>query len=278
MAFNLTLAIFPSIIFLFTLVPYLPIDNTKDELFRFLGEVSPESIYGSAMETVEDILNKPREGLLSFGFITALLFASNGMVALMNAFDSCYGMEDRKRGFLKKRGIASFLTFLLATILFLTVFLVVAGKLILNTAFNYAELDKNYLYYLIDILRYVAVIFMFFLAISVIYYLAPSVPVRWSFVSVGSVIATGLSILVSFLFSFYIDNFAVYNKVYGSIGAMIGVMAWLFVISSVLLIGFEVNSTIDVAKNRLKRLERTFDKEIEKNVMGWGEGNKKAER
>ena len=266
-AFNFTLAIFPSIIFLFTLVPYLPIENSKDEIFKFLGEFSPNSIYGTAVQTVEDILNKPREGLLSFGFITALVFASNGMMSLMTAFDSCYGVDGAsRRGFFKRRGIAAFLTFLLAFILFLTIFLVIAGKLILNFVFDYVQLDNDYLYHLINALRYVAVILMFFLAISVIYYLAPSIPRRWSFVSVGSVFATGLSILFSVVFSFYIDNFGTYNKIYGSIGAMIGVMVWLFAISNVLLLGFEVNSTLDTAKFRLKNLEQELEKELEETM------------
>ena len=262
-AFNFTLAIFPAIIFLFTLVPYFPIQDLQDEIFKFIGDVSPESIYGVAESTVFDIINKPREGLLSFGFITALLFASNGMQALMSAFDSCYGAHRKKRSSIRKRLVAAMLTFLLATILFLTILLIIGGKVILNTVFDFAGLDRNYLYDLINITRYLAVFLMFFLAVSVIYYWAPSVPSRWSFISVGSVLATTLCILVSVVFSFYIDNFGLYNKVYGSIGAMIGIMIWLYAIANVLLIGFEVNSTIDTAKHRLKRLERQLQNEIE---------------
>ena len=172
------------------------------------------------------LFNKPRGGLLSFGFITALFLATNGMIALMNAFDSCYRSNKKKRGFFKKRVIATFLTFLLASILFLTIVLLIVGRLILD-AFTAFELMNKFYINLLDILRYVSCYFNVFMSNSVIFYLAPSVSRRWSFFSVGSVIATALSILISILFSFYIDNFGMYNKLYGSIGAMIGVMVWI---------------------------------------------------
>jgi len=264
-AFNFTLAIFPAIIFLFTLVPYLPIDNLQDEILMLLSDVSPDSIDGQLYATVNDIINKPREGLLSFGFITALFLATNGMIALMNAFDSCYRSDKKKRGFLKKRLIATFLTFILAFILFMTIVLLIVGRIILD-ALSEIELMNKFYINLLDILRYVAVILMFFISNSVIFYLAPSVHRRWKFFSIGSVIATGLSILVSVLFSFYLDNFGLYNKIYGSIGAMIGVMVWILAISNVLLIGFEVNTTIDTAKSHLKRLERKLEREMEASM------------
>lgn len=273
-AFNFTLAIFPAIIFLFTLVPYLPIDNLQEEMMALISEVAPNSLYGQVSDTVYDIINKPRGGLLSFGFITALFLATNGMIALMNAFDSCYRSNKKKRTFLKKRLIATFLTLLLASILFLTIVLLIVGRIILDALSEFDLMNKFYIN-LLDILRYIAVILMFFLSNSVIFYLAPSVHNRWSFFSIGSFIATGLSILVSILFSFYIDNFGMYNKVYGSIGAMIGIMVWILAISNVLLIGFEINTTIDTAKSHLKRLERQLEKELDVSMGGWSEADKR---
>lgn len=260
-AFHLTLSIFPAIIFLFTLAPFLPIEDVQGQIFGLMEEVSPSSIYGTALETLHDILSKPRGQLLSFGFMMAAFMATNGMLALIRAFNSCYHKSER-RSFLKTRVIALFLTFILALILFLAVFMIVAGNLILNTLVDLELLDKNYIYYLIDIMRYVVMCLILFITISVIYYLAPSVPRRWSFFSVGSVIATLLIVLFSLAFSFYMDHFATYNKLYGSIGAMIGIMLWLLAISNVLLIGFEINSTLDVAKDRLKKLEQRLENEI----------------
>jgi membrane protein len=85
------------------------------------------------------------------------------------------------------------------------------------------------------------------ITISVVYYFAPALHNRWKFISIGSVVATLLSVLSSYFFSYYINNFGTYNKVYGSIGAMIAMMVWIYMISVILLIGYEINSSIDQA-------------------------------
>ncbi|MBW8050717.1 MAG: YihY/virulence factor BrkB family protein [Cytophagales bacterium] len=249
-AFNFTLAIFPGIIFLFTLLPYVPIPDLSLHIMKFLKEVMPESIYVVAASTIEDIISKPRGGLLSFGFIFSLFLATNGMMALMQAFNKCYKTSE-KRGFIKIRLVATLLTFLLAFILFLSIAFLILGKVLIGSLLH--DLLPGLVYYLIILLKYVVIILVFFFAISLIYYFAPAVATRWRFFSVGSFIATLLSIVISWVFSFYINNFAAYNKLYGSIGALIGLMLWLFVISMVLLIGFEINASIDAAKRDVEK-------------------------
>lgn len=261
-AFSFTLAIFPAILFTFTLVPYLPIQDLREQIFAFFDQVSPNSMTATIKETVVDIISKPRGNLLSFGFLSALYLASNGVNALIDAFNSCYHGSLKKRNFFEKRLIATMLTFLLSFILFLTIVALISGRLILDTLVSYELLDENYIYYLIDVVRYLVVILMFFMGTSVLYYFAPSIPSRWNFLSPGAIIATSLIILFSVAFSFYIDNFATYNKLYGSIGVMLGVMLWLLAISYVLLIGFEVNSTIDMARDRLKQLQDEMEASI----------------
>lgn len=273
-AFNFTLAIFPSIIFLFTLVPYLPIENLRDQLFVFFDEVSPDSMHATIKDTVIDIVSKPRGNLLSFGFLSALYLASNGVIALMDAFNSCYHTSVKKRNFFQKRLLATMLTFLLSFILFLTIVALISGQVILDALVSYDILNENFFYYLINVLRYVIVILMFFFVISTLYYFAPSIPRRWNFMSVGAFIATTLIIIFSVAFSFYIDNFGTYNKLYGSIGVMLGVMLWLLAVSHVLLLGFEVNSTIDIARDRLKQLQREMEASIEEEAeAGWQASN-----
>ncbi|WP_020528777.1 YihY/virulence factor BrkB family protein [Flexithrix dorotheae] len=247
-AFNFTMAIFPSIIFLFTLIPYIP-DIDVEKVLDFLDEILPNSFYVYADGTIHDIISKPRGGLLSFGFFTALYLATNGMTGLMDAFNSIYH-NPKKRTFLREKWIATALTFFLATILILAIFLLVLGNIILKLLIDYGILNQDFIIYLINVLRLVIVFFMFFFGTSVIYYYAPSVPARWNFFSIGSFIATVLCVLVSLIFSYYMDNFGTYNKLYGSIGAMIGMMFWLFAISLVLLVGFEINATLDIAKDK----------------------------
>lgn len=245
-AFNFTLAIFPAIIFLFTLIPYIPYPPELDvKILRFLQDVMPYSLYDAAASTIEDIVSKPRGGLLSFGFILALYLATNGMSSLMQAFNKCYRTVER-RSFLKTRLIATILTFTLAFVLFLAVLLLIIGQFFITALQSYIFLE-DFVVYLIVVLRFVVVFIIFLTGISCIYYLAPAVHDRWRFFSFGSFIATLLSLAVSYGFSFYINNFATYNKLYGSIGALIAIMIWLFILSVVLLIGFEINASIDKA-------------------------------
>ncbi|MDQ3393500.1 MAG: YihY/virulence factor BrkB family protein [Bacteroidota bacterium] len=250
-AFNFTLAIFPAIIFLFTLIPFL--SNFTDvskvdirfEIMEFMEEVMPESMYDVAASTIVDIISKQRGGLLTFGFLFAFFMATNGMLSLMNAFNRCYKTSD-KRGYIKTRLMASLLTVVLSFVLITAVIVLGIGQLFLNYIQGY--LAGNYIIYLLLLLRYVILFLIFYVTISFIFHYAPAVTFRWRFFSVGSIMAALLCILVSFAFSYYISTFSTYNKLYGSIGALMGLMIWFYLISVALLLGFELNASIDKAR------------------------------
>lgn len=246
-AFNLTLSVFPAIIFLFTLIPYIPIPHLDNEIMYFLGQVLPNGIYKEGAETIQDIISKPRGDLLSLGFFLALYTATNGMVALMTAFNRTYKTIER-RGFIKKRLIATALTFALAFVLLIAIALLIIGEVVLDLFLEIGFLNADFTYYSIVVLRYLIVFFVFFGTVSFIYYLAPSISKRWHFLSTGSFVASILGILVTNLFSYYFTNFASYNKLYGSIGTIVAFMIWLYLISIVILLGFEINASIDEAK------------------------------
>ncbi len=246
-AFNLTLSVFPAIIFLFTLIPYIPIPDLDQKIMEFLGQVLPFGIYKEAASTVYDIVSRPRANLLSLGFIFTLYVATNGMIALMDAFNKSYRTGEH-RGFIKKRMIAVLLTFIIAFVLFIAVAILIIGNIALSLLIKYEFIANNFTYYFISFLQYFTVFFVFFIAISFIYYIAPTITKRWTFFSVGSVIAAILCILVTHLFSYYLSNFATYNKLYGSIGTFIGVMIWFYLLSLIMLLGFEINASIDEAK------------------------------
>jgi membrane protein len=246
-AFNFTLSVFPALIFLFTLIPYIPIENLDRQIMSLLGQVLPEGIYIEASSTIEDIVSRPRGNLLSIGFILTLYVATNGVIALMNAFNRSYRTGE-KRSFLKKRLMAVIITFVLAFVLFMAIVLLIVGNIVLNLLLEYDILTDTLSFYAISFLQYIVVFLVFFTAISFIYYLAPSVSKRWRFLSVGSVLAAVLCIAITHLFSFYISNFATYNKLYGSIGTFIGLMIWLYLLSLTILLGFEINASIDEAK------------------------------
>ncbi|MBF9252120.1 YihY/virulence factor BrkB family protein [Pontibacter sp. 172403-2] len=255
MAFNFTLATFPTIIFLFTLIPYIPSVLNLDlsqSILNFIADFMPKEMYTVAYGTIEDIVNKPRGGLLSFGFLFALILSTNGIMSLMDAFDKKYHTF-YKRTYLKKRVIATILTLALAAILLVAVFTIFFGQWILDVLVYYEVVTESYTYTLVVILKYVAVILLFLLATSLIYYYVPAVEDKWPFVSAGAVVATGLIFVVSFLFSLYISAFDSYNKFYGSIGALIGLMIWLDFICMILILGFEINVSVDSVTKRLVR-------------------------
>ncbi len=249
--FNFTLAIFPAIIFLFTLTPFIHgwIPSVSNErILEFLGGLMPESMYATVSSTVHDIISIPRGGLLTFGVLFSLILATNGMVSLMRAFNACYKTRE-SRGFFKTRLVAMLLTIMLAVVLILAIVLIVVGNIMVNYANEISSINMaSYNVEFLLILRFFAIFITFFLAISFIYYYGPTLHDKWRFFSIGALVATLLCMLVSYLFSTYITNFGTYNKLYGSIGALIGLMVWQLILSIVLLVGYEINASIHKAQ------------------------------
>ena len=254
MAFNFILAIFPGIIFLFTIIPYIPIPELDKTIMSFLSEVMPESLYVYIADTVEDIVSKQRGSLLSFGFLLALFSATNGTLALMESFNSIHHNRE-KRNLIKSRLTAIGITLVLTFVLFLSVFVIVVGNNILDYLVSLNFLSAVFSVGLKSI-NYVVVLATFFIAISFIYYAAPTYTKKWIFVTSDSVLATFLIVIITSLFSIYINNFSNYNKVYGSIGTIIVFMLWMYAISLVILIGFELNSSIETAKKIAARARK----------------------
>ena len=249
MAFNFMMAIFPGIIFLFTLIPYFPIDGLQTQILTFMEGAMPASIYALMKETISDIIKRPRGGLLSFGFLFALYAAMNGTLSMMTAFDECHKSAEYKRGFFKSRFIALSITFINALVLIVSVTVLLAGEHVLDYLYTFHQISI-FNYYVLMLIRYLTVVGSFFFLTAFIYYFAPSVHARWSFFSLGAFVATGLNILVTVGLSVYLSNFATYNKLYGSIGTIIALMLWLYLTSMVLLIGFEMNAVLEIANGK----------------------------
>lgn len=250
-SYTLILAIFPAIIFLFTLIPYITVyfpEINRESIMQFMGEMMPPSMYEVASSTVLDIVSNQRGGLLTFGFIFALFLATNGMLALMRAFNACYKTVD-KRNIWRMRLTATGLTLMLALSLFLAVVLLVVGQFVINYVtvnlgdFSSLNLDR-FTIYMLFALRFAVIFTVFFFAISFIYYFGPAVHYNWKFFSIGSWVATLGCLGISYGFSYYVTNFGSYNKVYGSIGALIALMIWIQLLTVVLLFGYEINASL----------------------------------
>lgn len=242
-AFSFTLAVFPAIIFLFSLIPYIPIPDIRANIVELVDEMA---MLEQVSQTINDVISKPRGDLLSFSVFLSLFLSTNGMMELAQTFNKIYKTIDN-RSYWQTRVIATFLTIILAFVMFISILVLTVGSFALNYMVDNGFLAQNFLFYSILVLKYSVLFILFLFTISIVYYFAPALHNRWRFISIGSVLATILSILVSYLFSFYISNFGTYNKLYGSIGAMIAMMVWIYLISIILLIGFEVNASIDQA-------------------------------
>ncbi|MCE7069886.1 YihY/virulence factor BrkB family protein [Dyadobacter sp. CY327] len=245
-AYSLTLAAFPAIIFLFTLIPYIPIEHLDQQIMELLRENIPSGIYGDADQTIMDIISRPRKGVLSFGFIFAMIASTNGMISLMRSFDMVYD-DNETRGFLKLRGIATLLTLLLILVLFLSVILLIVGDAVMNILSDWNILRDTWMISLLNITRYLISFGSLMLTISMIYRFAPSHGRQFSFINAGAVISSVLILFATYGFSFYLSRFSSYNKLYGSIGTMIALMIWLYLLAFVIILGFEINAGINTA-------------------------------
>ena len=249
-AFSFTVAIFPAIIFLFTLTAYInnfiPEVNQESILGFFQG-IMPTSMFTAVSHTIQDIVGHTRGGLLTFGAVFSLFLATNGMMSLINAFNSCYATLDN-RSYFRTRLTATILTIMLAFVLFLAIIMLVVGQFALDFINEFQLINTEGIeFYLIVILRFLVLFIVFFIAISTIYYFGPAVHYNWRFFSIGSILSTSFCLIISYAFSYYISNFGTYNKLYGSIGALLGLMIWQYLLSTVLLVGYEVNASIHQA-------------------------------
>jgi membrane protein len=242
-AFSFFIAFFPGILFLFTLIPYIPIDNFQNELFHIIQDLVPETTFATIEGTVSDIIMRPRGGLLSFGFAMALIFSTNGLASMMTAFDATIHGIDR-RSWLSQRLAAIFLLIILLVLLTLAVALLTGGQIALSYLLEHQILRGSLTLHLLNFGRWIVIVLLLFFAYSFLYYMAPAKKTRWRFISAGGTLATILSIVVLIGFTFYINNFSQYNTLYGSIGTLLIILFLMYVMSLILLIGFELNASI----------------------------------
>lgn len=246
-SFSLLLAIFPSVIFLFTLIPYIPIRNLDVQIMDFLKSILPVGIYNTAANTIQDIVSRRRVDVLSFGFLFAMYAATNGMMALMRAFNIALDDERQRRSYLTARGIALLLTFSLVIVMLSAIVVLIVGKFVITYLFDLGWMSEDFNFYMIQILRYLSIFLIFFLGISSLYYFAPAIDRRIRFFNIGAFFSSILCILATNGFSYYLSNFNSYNKLYGSIGTLIGLMVWIYLISLIIILGFEINTSLRLA-------------------------------
>lgn len=254
LSFNFFLSLFPTLIFILTLIAALPVKGVKSRLITELRLLLPESTWKEISSTIYELLNQQNSGLLSLGFIMALYFSSNAFHSLINNFNKRLP-EKRKRNWLQNRIQAVGLTLLVGT-------MIIIALIFITWMFQLAGFMQRHHWFglplwlfLISLIEYTLLAGLIFTAISSFYHFGPAHKRKWNFISPGSIFAGVLSILSTYLFSLYVNNFDAYNKIYGSIGAIIALMVLIYINCLVVIVGFELNTSIDKARITKKRME-----------------------
>ncbi|MGC9471768.1 MAG: YihY/virulence factor BrkB family protein [Bacteroidales bacterium] len=252
-AFNLLLAILPGTIFLFTLIPFIPIENLSEEILKFFENILPENAYHMMESTLVEVLTEKSGGLLFLMFISTLLFSSNGIHALISAFYISPHQFDT-RGWITQRSVSIFLVLLVIMLFTLAIFLIIFSRLAIQKLVSLGILEQNFTFYLMSAGKWLITFALIYFAISFLYYMVPRKRTRWKFFSAGSSLASVGFLVASLGFSYFVNHFGQYNKFYGSIGTIMVVLLWMYFNSISLLIGFELNVSIQAA-NLQKELE-----------------------
>ena len=252
-SFDFAMAIPALLICVFTVIPYMPISKqfTK-ELLRLTRHITPnQNSYNFVNSFLKDFLNTPRVGLLSFSFVLVIFYASNAMHSIIKTFDTAIYKQRRNTNFIRKRIKAIRLTIVVLGLLIGTVLLLIGQGILFNLVLKWFEIKGSDVFW-VSTLRWILTIGLFFYSISFIYKYAPSVKKRWPTVTPGSVLATFLMIATTSGFSFWVNHFNNYNKIYGSLGTILILMFLIYLNSIILLLGFELNLSITFLKSKTR--------------------------
>lgn len=252
-AFSFFLSIFPSILILISIGALLPFDLVP-WLQSVLEGVLPQTAEGFLFDVIGDLERLPHSGLLSIGFLLAIYFSSSGVNTLMTGFQKSYPSTFKSRSWIKQQFVAIFLTGILFILLIATTLLLLTGNFLIDWLVDNVQLGITPTI-LIQLMKWIIIITLFYSIIAMIYKVGPALKKKFRFFSPGATVATVITILVTLAFSVYVNNFGTYNKLYGSIGAVIVLMVWLQVVCTIILLGFELNASIAVNKDLRNKIE-----------------------
>lgn len=267
MAFSYTIALFPLLLFLLNLVPYLqdlfPVVTTEN-ILSFIQSIIPADIYQTIETTLMDIVSKPRQSLLSLGFFFALFASTQGVVSMMDSFNSVYKTKEN-RGFFTTRLIAISIVMALVITIVAASTVMIIGSFVIGQLSELHVFNSGFTIFLFNTLKFFILLSVFYVTSAFIFRFAPAIHDKWHFFSTGAQLAGLLITLAFYGFIFYLENFASYNKLYGSIGTVIALMLWLYLTSVIVLVCFEVNVSFDLAEEKQKEREnrrKVLSKEI----------------
>ena len=248
MAFSFFISIFPAMLVVLSLLPYFPMDDMVITFQRSYVNLLPSKMSSYIDGIIIEMTQTSREGLLSLSLLLAIYFASNGVGTMLKGFHKSYEMTYKKQNIFQREWRALKLTFLLGFLFIGSLVAIVLGRPIVMKIFPDTIIGSSH-YNIYSYLRWFAVFVFYYVSISIIYRLGPAFHNKLRLLTPGATLATILSVISTFAFAAYVENFAQYNEIYGSIGALILILLWLQINSFIILIGYELNASIAINRD-----------------------------
>lgn len=240
LAYFFLLSLFPFLIFLVTLLGYLPISH--EDFLNLVREYAPGETMSMIETNLHNLMDEQRGGLLSFGVIAAIWTASNGINAIIRALNRAYDVKE-SRSFFIARLMAMFLTVAMIIVIVIALLLPVFGKMIGLFIFSHLGLSESFLA-IWNALRWILSFLIMVVVFAALYYFAPNRRLKMKEVFAGAIFATIGWQLVSLAFAYYVDNFGNFTATYGSIGGIIVLMIWFYLSAMIMIIGGEINAVL----------------------------------
>lgn len=246
-AWSFFMALFPFMLFIFNLIPYIPIKGFQDDFLGFVQQSVPPTTYDAIYKIISDILHNSHSGLLSTGFLMAILLMTNGVNAILGGFESGHHVHvSSKRKFFRQYFVSLALSIVLSFVLIITVAVIVIFEVFIQQTKIQDVLSDNIP--LIEMGRYIFVILMILITTSFLFKFGIRHDKKRPFISIGSVFTTILIIISSYFFGIWVVKFSKYNELYGSIGTLLVVMFYIWINCMILLLGFDLNASIQHLK------------------------------
>ena len=246
-AFSFFMALFPFALFILNLIPYIPIEGFQEDFLLFVKDGVPPNTYDAVYKIITDILNNSHSGLVSYGFLLSILLMANGLNGILGGFETSRHVLV-KRGFVRQYLVSLGMSLVLAFLLIVTVAIIVVFEVVIQkTVFS----DQVHL---IVLGRYAFIILMILITTSILFKFGTKHDKNRAFISIGSVFTTILILIDSYAFGIWVIKFSQYNELYGSIGTLLILMFYIWINCMILLLGFELNATINKLKVKKSKI------------------------
>ncbi len=247
-AYSFFLALFPFLLLLLNLIPYIPVDGFQTRFLIFMEALLPAQTTQFFYPIIADIAVNPRAGLISFVFFLSIFLSTNGVNAIFSAFEFSYHVNIN-RNFFRQYFVALVVSIFLALLLLTSVGVILYGEYIIHDLQSRAYIDNDLFW--ISFFQFLVFVIMIYVVIATLYYFGTKEGRSSSFFSIGAVTTTVLFMLTTYLFGVYMNNFSNYNELYGSIGALLILMLYIWINANLLLLGFELNISLKRLKEKI---------------------------